>query len=87
MESVDSLLNGEPVSYIKMDVEGQEQNAILGAAETIRRCKPKMLISCYHRSEDLFTLPMEVFKLRDDYRIYMRHYPYFPAWDLAYYFV
>ncbi|MBQ1281889.1 MAG: FkbM family methyltransferase, partial [Oscillospiraceae bacterium] len=66
MESVDSLLNGEPVSYIKMDVEGQEQNAILGAVETIRRCKPKMLVSCYHRSEDLFTLPMEVFKLRDD---------------------
>ncbi|MBR4079941.1 MAG: FkbM family methyltransferase, partial [Christensenellaceae bacterium] len=30
MESVDSLLMGEPVSYIKMDVEGQEQNAILG---------------------------------------------------------
>lgn len=87
MESVDSLLGGEAVSYIKMDVEGQEQNAIRGAAETIRRHKPKMLISCYHRSEDLFTLPQEVFKLRDDYKIYMRHYPYFPAWDLAYYFV
>jgi len=87
MESVDSLLGGDPVTYIKMDVEGQEQNAVLGAAETIRRHKPKMLISCYHRSEDLFTLPMEVLKLRDDYRIYMRHYPYFPAWDLAYYFV
>jgi len=87
MESVDSLLSGAPVSYIKMDVEGQEQNAILGAAETIRRYKPKMLISCYHRSEDLFLLPREVLSIRDDYRIYLRHYPYFPAWDTAYYFV
>ena len=87
MESVDSLLDGAPVSYIKMDVEGQEQNAILGAAETIRKYKPKMLISCYHRSEDLFLLPREVLKLRSDYRIYLRHYPYFPAWDTAYYFV
>lgn len=87
MESVDSLLQGAPVSFINMDVEGQEQNAILGAADTIRTHKPKMLISCYHRSEDLFLLPREVLKLRDDYRICLRHYPYFPAWDTAYYFV
>lgn len=87
MESVDSLLGGEPVTYIKMDVEGQEKNAIRGAAETIRRYKPKMLISAYHRSEDLFELPREVLAIRSDYKLYLRHYPYFPAWDVAYYFV
>lgn len=87
MESVDSLLEGAPVTYIKMDVEGQERNAILGAEQTIRRHKPKMLVSCYHRSEDLFTLPREVLRIRPDYRVYLRHYPYFPAWDTAYYFV
>ena len=86
-ETVDHLLRGRAVSYIKMDVEGQERAAICGGAETIRRCRPKMLISAYHRTEDLFAIPLQVKEICPDYRVYLRHHPYIPAWDINYYFL
>lgn len=87
MDSVDHLLCGRPVTYIKMDVEGQERAAIAGVAETIRRHRPRMMISAYHRTEDLFALPLQVLAMQPDYKLYLRHYPCLPAWDTAYYFV
>ena len=86
-ETVDHLLRGRSVSYIKMDVEGQEAAAIRGGEETIRRYRPKMLISAYHRTEDLFSIPLQVKEICPDYRVYLRHHPYIPAWDINYYFL
>ncbi len=86
-ESVDHLLQGRAVSFLKMDVEGQERAAIEGAKETICRCRPKMLISAYHRTEDLFAIPLQVKEIYPGYRLYLRHHPYIPAWDVNYYFV
>ena len=85
--TVDALLDGKRVDYIKMDVEGNELKAISGAERTIKAYKPKMLVSCYHRSEDLFTLPLKILEINPDYKVYMRHLPYIPAWDTAFYFV
>ncbi len=82
---VDSL-KASP-TYIKMDVEGEEIKAIRGAIGTIKQLKPKMLISCYHRTEDLISIPQEVFKIREDYKLYIRHFPAFPAWDTNFYFI
>lgn len=84
--TVDNLLSGGAVSFIKMDIEGEEKNALQGAKNTIITYKPKMLVSCYHRTEDLITLPQEVLKIRDDYKLYMRHFSSLPAWDTNYYF-
>ena len=85
--SIDGLLNGNEATLIKMDIEGEELSAIKGAEKTILNQKPRMQISCYHRSEDLTALPKAVMKIRDDYKIYMRHTPSLPAWDTYYYFV
>lgn len=85
--TVDAILDGKRADFIKMDVEGNELKAISGAEYTIKTHKPKMLVSCYHRSEDLFTLPLKIWELNPDYRVYMRHLPYIPAWDTAFYFV
>jgi len=85
--SVDYILGGKAASYIKMDVEGMEAAAIDGAAETIKRFKPKMYLSCYHRSEDLFDIPMRVLSIRDDYKLHIVHHPCLPAWDTAFCFV
>ena len=84
--TVDALLGGEDVSFIKMDIEGEEKNALQGADGTIVKYKPKMLISCYHRTEDLISLPLEVLRIRQDYKMYMRHFSSLPAWDTNYYF-
>ncbi len=83
--SVDSL--NLDATYIKMDVEGEEGNAILGAKETILKNKPKMLISAYHRTDDFLTIPKTVLSIRDDYKIYIRHFSYLPAWDTNFYFI
>lgn len=87
VDSVDNILSGEQVTFIKMDIEGQEANAIDGAKNTILKYKPKMQISCYHKSEDIFDLPLRIAAIRNDYKLYMRHYPYIPAWDTNFYFV
>lgn len=85
--TVDSIIGKNDVTYIKFDVEGLEKEALTGSSETIKRCKPKMLVSCYHRSEDIFTLPLLVKSIRDDYHVYIRHNPYIPAWDTQFYFI
>ena len=84
---VDDALKGERATYIKFDVEGMEKQAILGAKQTISKYKPKMLVSAYHKTDDYFSLPLLVNEIRDDYKIYMRHYKYIPAWDTQFYFV
>lgn len=85
--SLDDALKGEKATYIKFDVEGMEEKAIFGAEKTILNYKPKMLISAYHKTDDYFKIPLAVNSIRDDYKIYMRHYKYIPAWDTQFYFV
>lgn len=85
--SVDKITENKNISLIKADVEGNELKMIKGAAETIKRLKPKMRIACYHRTEDMFALPAAVDKIRNDYKIYMRHNPCVPAWDTEFFFV
>jgi FkbM family methyltransferase len=43
MERLDSVYRGN-VGFIKIDVEGHEQAVLDGAVETIRRCRPRMLV-------------------------------------------
>ena len=85
--SVDSVLDGAPVDYIKYDVEASEKEALLGTKKTITMHSPKLLVSLYHRSEDLFVLPELVKELNPDYSLYLRRFPYIPAWDLNLYAV
>ena len=84
--TVDSL-SKDDVSFIKFDVEGSELEAIEGAKETIRKCRPVMKIACYHRSEDVFTIVKKILEIRPDYKVYMRHTRCIPGWDTDFYFV
>ena len=86
-KTVDSIVGNSKVTYIKMDVEGEEENAILGARNTILNHKPKMLVSAYHKTDDLIKLPETVFSVRNDYKLYIRHQRSLPAWDTEFYFV
>ena len=79
--TIDSLTD-ERVDYIKYDVEGAEKEALLGSLETIKAHRPALLVSAYHRSEDIFELPLLVNSLEPSYKLYLRRYPYVPAWDL-----
>ena len=81
-DSLDNLLGKAPLTFLKMDVEGSEARAILGSANAIRRHKPKLMISAYHRSEDLFALPLQIQRIQPGYRFYLRRFPYIPAWEI-----
>lgn len=84
---IDTLYAVRHVSYIKMDVEGCERQALLGGMRTIRRDRPKLNIAAYHRSEDFFSLLLQLHEINPDYHFYLRQHPYIPAWDLNIYAV
>lgn len=46
------------------------------------RHKPKLMVSAYHRSEDLFALPLQIQRIQPGYRFYLRRFPYIPAWEI-----
>ena len=80
--SPDRFVGEHRLDYVKYDVEGAEREALDGTREIILRDRPRLLVSLYHRSEDLYALPLQIYAMRPDYRFYLRRYPYIPAWDL-----
>jgi len=68
------LAKSEDVSFIKMDIEGAEKEAILGAKRVILKFKPKLAISIYHKPEDLWEIPLLIKSINPHYQIYIRHY-------------
>ena len=86
--AIEAILGEDhPVDYIKYDVEGAETEALWGTAETIRRDTPALLVSAYHRSADLFRLPLLVHELNPAYKLYLRRMAGVPAWDINLYAV
>ncbi len=72
--SIDSFLGEKPTTFIKMDIEGAEMEALKGADKTISQCMPKLAISIYHKDDDLWKIPFYLMKKYPDYRFFMRHY-------------
>lgn len=73
--------------FIKYDVEGSEYEAIVGSSETIKKYSPALAVSLYHKSEDLFKLPLLINNLNSSYKFYLRKHEYIPCWDLNLYAV
>lgn len=71
--AIDDIIE-EPVTFIKMDIEGMEQAALLGSYKTIQKYKPKLAISVYHNSTDMVDIAEIVLGFRNDYKVYLRHY-------------
>ena len=64
-----------------MDVEGAEREALWGASRSIVRYAPKLMVSLYHRNEDIYELPLLVKRINPRYKLYIRHQQYIPAWE------
>jgi len=65
--------NLENVDFIKMDIEGAEVNALLGASNVIQKYKPDLAISIYHKAEHLFEIPLLIKEILPEYNIYIDH--------------
>ena len=70
---IDVLID-EPVTFIKMDLEGWEINALQGAKQHIIHDHPKLAIAIYHDASDFWKIYDFVMAIRSDYKIYIRHY-------------
>jgi len=66
--------DNELPTFIKMDIEGAEKEALLGATSIIRRLKPKLVVCAYHKPEDIYELPKTILNIRDDYRFALRQH-------------
>ena len=64
----------EPLTLIKMDIEGAEQSALRGCARHIREDRPKLALSVYHNFEDIWKLPRMIEELVPGYRFYLRYH-------------
>ncbi len=62
------------LDFIKMDIEGSELAALKGAEQSIKRWRPRLALSLYHRPEDLFSIPLWIASLNCGYRFYLDHY-------------
>jgi hypothetical protein len=62
------------VDFIKMDIEGSELCALKGASGTIRKYRPKLAISLYHKPNDIFEIPLFIQKEFPFYEMYIYHY-------------
>ncbi len=76
MRTIDSVMDEkglDKLSFIKMDIEGAELNALKGAERSIREHCPQLAISVYHSIEDFYEIPAYLQSLGLGYRFYLRH--------------
>ena len=73
VDTIDNIVKTR-VDFIKLDIEGAEQNAIEGAVETIKKYKPILAICIYHKAEDWYKIPEKVLSIDSNYKVYLRHY-------------
>ena len=64
----------EKISLIKMDIEGDEELALMGAKKHIQNDTPKLLVSLYHNNNHYFKLPKLIYSYNKNYKFYLRNY-------------
>lgn len=73
-ETIDNLVESKDlkkVDFIKMDIEGAELKALQGAEQTIKKYKPTLAISLYHKKDDFITIPKYLNDLKLGYEFYL----------------
>jgi FkbM family methyltransferase len=84
--TLDELLRDAKPTYIKMDIEGGEPEALRGAREVIGKAAPLLAVSAYHKPNHLWRIPELIRSLRADYRLYLRPHNE-ECWDTVCYAV
>ena len=84
--SIDKVLKGREATLIKLDIEGSEYQALIGAEKTIKKYKPRLMISGYHLPNDCIKLTKKILEYNSEYKVYIRHYNY-NVYETVIYFV
>lgn len=72
--TIDDVLGEGRVTFVKMNIEGAEPDALRGGENAIRSWRPKLAVSVYHRASDLWRIPQQVSVLNPDYEFYLRQH-------------
>lgn len=72
--ALDETVYDKKPTYIKMDIEGAEQEALKGCKKIIQTYKPKLAICIYHKPEDLYEIPAMIKEMNPEYKLYVRQY-------------
>jgi hypothetical protein len=72
--ALDDVLVGWHPTFIKMDIEGSEVEALAGARRVILENRPSLAICVYHRPDHLWRIPLLLSRSADmiGYRYYLR---------------
>jgi len=82
--ALDQALPAFRPNLIKMDIEGAEYDALLGAREMIHRHRPGLAICLYHRPAHLWQIPLLLHDWNLGYRFFLRSHR-FNGFDLVLY--
>jgi FkbM family methyltransferase len=81
---LDDVLNGEAPTYLKMDIEGAELDALEGARHTIEQHTPVLTICSYHKQDHVWKIPNLIRTMSSGYRFFLRPH-LLEVWDLVCY--
>jgi len=81
---LDDIIFRGDITFINMDIEGCELEAIKGSKRIIIKSKPDLAISIYHRPSDLWEIVLELHKICPGYRFAIRNYSGYPAETVLY---
>ncbi len=83
---IDDLATEAGPTFIKMDIEGAELEALEGARRSIQKHRPILSICVYHKQNDLWRIPLIIHTLVEDYRLFLRPHDV-DGWQLVCYAV
>ena len=81
---LDDVLKDAAPTYIKMDIEGAELDAIEGARQLIARHSPVLTICSYHKQDHVWKIPLLIHSINPEYRFFLRPH-LVEVWDLVCY--
>jgi FkbM family methyltransferase len=84
--TLDDLVSETKPTFIKMDIEGAEPDALEGGRAVIGRHQPILAICLYHQQDHLWNLPLLISELGDSYKLFMRPHEC-DGWQLVCYAV
>ncbi len=72
--ALDDVEACQDATFIKMDIEGAEMEALAGARQLIARCRPTLAICIYHSDEDMLRIPEHLLATLERYSFHVRHH-------------
>lgn len=81
---LDSWLGDRPMTFLRLDIEGAEREALASARHTAARDRPTFALSVYHRPDDMLVIPEFVAQVAPEHVWYLRHHSIYPVETVFY---